>query len=153
MLSSKSAFIIDKHQLAQFLCLKLLIFLTFFSLSNKSPYLANKISYRKISEIHVKAAKFKILRLSFPLLWKTANDICIVKEFWSKSRFCWEMRNGSRKVLDFLRLSRSFHVHFTSFSVWNLAFLRNWAFHFSSMWILTTTAFQNVLHLSPKRWR
>jgi hypothetical protein len=55
-----------------------------FSLSNKSTYLAYTISYRKISEINAKAAKIKILRLSFPweiLLMKTPNDICIVKEF------------------------------------------------------------------------
>jgi hypothetical protein len=35
-------------------------------------------------------------------------------------------------------------VQFTSFSVWNLAFLRNvWAFHFCSMWILITTGFHS----------
>jgi hypothetical protein len=107
-------------------------FLTSFSLSNKSTYFANKISYRKISEINVKAAKIKFVRLSFPVLWKPPNDICIVKEFWWKSRFCWEIRNGSRKVLDCLRLWRSFRFFF---GVWNLAFLRNvWAFHFYSMW-------------------
>jgi hypothetical protein len=38
-------------------------------------------------------------------LWK---PLCIVKECWSKSRFCWEMRNGSRNFLDFLRLFASF---------------------------------------------
>jgi hypothetical protein len=46
---------------------KIGIFLTSFSLSNKSTYLAYKISYRKISEINVKAAKIKILRLLFLL--------------------------------------------------------------------------------------
>jgi hypothetical protein len=87
-------------------------FLTSFSLSNKFTYLAFEISYRKISEINVKAAKIKILRLSFSLFWKTPNDICIVKELWSKSRFCWEMRNGSRTILDILRLRRSFYFFF-----------------------------------------
>jgi hypothetical protein len=81
-------------------------------LSNKSTYLAYKITYRKISEINVKA---KFLRLSFLwkiLLWKTPNVICIEKEFWSKSRLCWEMKNGSRKTLDYLRLWRSFRFFF-----------------------------------------
>jgi hypothetical protein len=37
-----------------------------------------------------------------------------------------------------------FDVHFASFSVWNLTFLRNvWVFHFCSMWILTTTTFHS----------
>jgi hypothetical protein len=37
-----------------------------------------------------------------------------------------------------------FDVHFASFSVWNLVFLRNVrAFHFCSMRILTTTAFHS----------
>jgi hypothetical protein len=33
-----------------------------------------------------------------------------VKELWSKSRFCWEMRNGSRIILIFWRMFE----HFTS---------------------------------------
>jgi hypothetical protein len=37
-----------------------------------------------------------------------------------------------------------FDVHFASFAVWNLAFLGNVsAFHFCSMWILTTIAFHS----------
>jgi hypothetical protein len=46
------------------------------------------------------------------MFWKTPNDICIVKEIRSKSRFCWEMRSGSRNTLDFLRLWRSFRFFF-----------------------------------------
>jgi hypothetical protein len=73
---------------------------------SKKLGLAYKFSYRKISQINVKAAKSKIL------LWKTSNDICIVKELRTKSRFYWEMRNGSRKTLDFLRLWRAFRFFF-----------------------------------------
>jgi hypothetical protein len=39
---------------------------------------------------------------------KNPHDIYIVKELWSKSRLCWEMRNGSRKFLGFRRLWRLF---------------------------------------------
>jgi hypothetical protein len=97
--------------------------------------LAYKISYRKISEINVKA-KF----CGFHFHGKFCSENPILKEPWSKSRFCWEIRNGSRKNLDFC----GFDVHFASFSVWNLAFLRNVrAYHFCCMWILTTTAFHS----------
>jgi hypothetical protein len=42
----------------------------------------------------------------------------------------------------FFLIFYGFDVHFASFSVWNLALLRNvWVFHFCSIWILTTTAF------------
>jgi hypothetical protein len=92
----------------------------------------------KISEINVKATKIKILRLLFPLLWKTPNDMCILwKNFDQKvvSPGKWGMKAGTFWIF------YCFDVHFASFVVWNLAFLRNvWAFHFCSMWILTTTA-------------
>jgi hypothetical protein len=117
-------------------------FLTSFSLSNKSTYLAYKISYRKISEINVKAVKMKILRLSFPLLWKTPYDICIVKELWSKSHFCWEMRNGIRTFLDTLRLWRSLRFYFSM----KFSFSGHWAFHFCSMWMRTTAFYSPKVH-------
>jgi hypothetical protein len=82
------------------------VYLTSFSLSKKSTYLAYKISYRKISEINVKP---KFCDFHFHAL-KNPNHICIVKELWSKSRFCWEMRIGSRKTLDIWGMFE----HFTS---------------------------------------
>jgi hypothetical protein len=109
-------------------------------LSNKFTYLAYKISYWKISEINVKAAKSKILRLSFPFLWKPPTTSVLWKNFDQKvvSAGKWGMEAGR------FWISYGFHVHFISFSVWKLAFLRNvWAFHFCSMWILTATAFHS----------
>jgi hypothetical protein len=88
-------------------------------LSNKSTFLLYKISYRII---------IKILQLSYPLLWKTPNDICIVKEFWSKSRFRWEMRMEAGTFWIFC----GFDVHFASFAVKILLF---WGMfeHFTSV--------------------
>jgi hypothetical protein len=55
-------------------------FLTCFSLSKKFTYLAYKISYRKTSEINVKA-KFRGFHFMGNFALKNPNDICIVKEF------------------------------------------------------------------------
>jgi hypothetical protein len=79
-------------------------FLTSFNLCNKFTYLEYEISHRKISEINFKAAKIKILRLSVPweiFLRKTPNDICIVEEFRSKSRFCWGNEEWQPEIFGF----------------------------------------------------
>jgi hypothetical protein len=113
-------------------------FLTTFSLSNKYTYLAYKFSYRKICEINVEAAKSKNFRLSFPCSEKplTISVLCKNSDQKVVSAGKWGVEAGKFWIFC------SFHVHFASFSVWNLTFLRNvWAFHFCSMWILTTTAF------------
>jgi hypothetical protein len=115
-------------------------FLTSFSLSNKYTYLAYKISYRKISEINVKGkfcgfhfqGKFCSEKpLTTSVLWKKFDQKVVSAGRWGML---------AEKLWTFC----GFGVHFASFSVWNLAFLRNvWAFHFCSMWILTTTAFHS----------
>jgi hypothetical protein len=109
-------------------------------LSNKSIYLAYKILYRKLSEINVKAKFcgfhfhgkfFSEKPLTTSVLWKNFDQKVV-------SAGKWGMAAGK------LWIFCGFDVHFASFSVWNLAFLRNvWAFHFCSMWILTTTAFHS----------
>jgi hypothetical protein len=131
-------------------------FFTSISLSNKSTFLANKISYQKLSEINVKAAKIKILRLSFPLLSEKPLTTSVVwKNFDQKvvSAGKWGMEAGMFWIFF------GFHVHFTllffySFSIWNLAFLRNvWAFHFCSMWIVNYNNHCFSLPKSPLPWR
>jgi hypothetical protein len=97
----------------------------------KSTYLASKISHRQISKINVKATQIKMLRLSF--LWKI-----LLMKIQVVSPEKWGMEAGK------LWIFCGFHVHFASFSVWNLAFLGNvWAFHLRNMWILTTSAFHS----------
>jgi hypothetical protein len=78
------------------------------------------------------------LWLSFPCSEKPLTTSVLWKNFDQKvvSAGKWRVVAG--------KLFCGFDVHFASFSVWNLAFLRNvWAFHFCSMWILTTTAFHS----------
>jgi hypothetical protein len=109
-------------------------------LSNKSTYFAYKISCRKISKINVKAkfcgfhfhGKFCSEKpLTTSVLWKNFDQKVV-------SAGKWGMVAGK------LCIFCGFDVHFASFSVWNLAFLRNvWAFHFCSKWILTTQCFHS----------
>jgi hypothetical protein len=109
-------------------------------LSNKFTYLAYKISYRKISEINVKAKFFGFhfhvkfcseKPLTTSVLWKNFDQKVV-------SAGKWGMVAGK------LWIFCDFDVHFASVSVWKFAFLRNvWAFHFCSIWILTTTAFHS----------
>jgi hypothetical protein len=98
-------------------------------LSNKSTYLAYKISYRKIGEIIVKA---KFCGFHFH------GKLCSEKPLTTS--VLW--KNFDQKVVSAGKWGMGFDAHFASFSVWNLAFLKN-AFHFCSMWILTTTAFHS----------
>jgi hypothetical protein len=93
---------------------KKLGFLTSFSLSNKSTNLANQISYRKISDINLKASKIKNLRLYGKICSENPLTTSVLwKNFDQKVVFAgkWGMEAGKFWIFC------GFDVHFVSFSV------------------------------------
>jgi hypothetical protein len=79
-------------------------FSTSFSLSNKSTSLANKISYRKISEINVK--KIKLCSFHFHCSEKTLTISVLWKNFVQKvvSAGKWRMETGFSAAFTFISL-------------------------------------------------